>query len=190
VKSTAGSRHHPREPCRGILTSERQGRRRGRILALVAGLVVACGRTGPDIEEELRNYLTRTESWRPAEAEAAGAVRRILRTEFVDAAEVYHEIAASRPRVIAHLRNARAYKPRAKMIADLHQRYIRGWVELLAAYAAIEDGLDAGDSGKLARGRQAIEAWRGAIVGVADGLREMMGRVGVDMPGGPERPRG
>jgi hypothetical protein len=132
---------------------------------------------------DLRAYLARTQSWAPVEAETARTIDRILKTQFVDEAEVRRQIADSRPRVLAHLQALRSYQPRSKEVAAVHARYVEAWERLLGGYDAIEQGFSSGDYTKLARGREAMEAWREAMVAVARQLRELMQHFDVEASG-------
>ena len=132
---------------------------------------------------DLRAYLARTKAWAPVEAESARTIQRILRTQFVDEAEVRRQIADNRPRVLAHLEALRGYTPVSQDIARVHARYIAAWEKLLAGYDAIEEGFSSGDYTKLARGREAMEAWRDEIVAVAADLRSLMQHFGIDADG-------
>jgi len=155
--------------------------------ALVAALAVAavgCQSTPPAATRiDLRAYLARTQSWAPVEAEAARTIERILKTQFVDEAEVMRQIADSRPRLVAHLQALRAYTPHSKEVARVHAHYVEAWERLLAGYDAIERGFSTGDYTQLARGREAMEAWRAGIVPVAHELRELMEHFDVDASG-------
>ena len=157
------------------------------LAALVLGsLVLACQSSSTATRTDLRAYLSRTKSWAPVEAEAARTVGRILKTQFVDEAEVRRQIADSRPRLLAHLESLRAYTPHSKDVARIHARYMAAWQRLLGGYDAIEEGFSSGDYTKLARGREAMEAWRAEIVGVAEDLRELMEHFGVESTGAVE----
>ena len=148
--------------------------------ALMLGIFFAgCG--PPDTTRiELRAYLARTKSWAPVEAEANRTITRILATQFVDEAEIRRQIADSRPRILTHLERLRGYAPRSPDIARIHARYVAAWETLLGGYDAIEQGFSSGDYTKLARGREAREAWRAEIVGVADDLRDLMQHFGIE----------
>jgi hypothetical protein len=117
------------------------------------------------------------------EAETARTIERILRTQFVDEAEVRHQIDDLRPRLVAHLEQARAYQPRTETVARIHERYVGAWQGLLDGLGAIGSGFDTGDYTRLARGREAMAAWRDGLVGVAQDLRALVQQLGVD-PGG------
>jgi hypothetical protein len=153
---------------------------RAAIALAVVCLAAACHTSPAATRTDLRAYLARAKSWAPVEAEAARTIDRILRTQFVDEAEVRRQIADSRPRVLAHLQQVRSYKPQSKDVAEIHERYVKAWERLLAGYDAIEEGFSTGDYTKLARGREAMEAWRAEIVTVADDLRELMQHFGVE----------
>ena len=153
---------------------------RGPVALFVLSLAVGCQTSPAGTRTDLRAYLARTKSWAPVEAEAARTIDRILKTQFVDEAEVRRQIADSRPRLLAHVEGLRAYTPHSKDVARIHARYVTAWERLLAGYEAIEEGFSSGDYTKLARGREAMEAWRAEIVGVADDLRELMQHFGVE----------
>ena len=155
--------------------------------ALVLGVLVAgCGVSPDTTRVELRGYLARTRNWAPVEAEANRAIKRILATQFVDEAEIRRQIVDSRPRILTHLEHLRGYAPRSKDIACIHARYIAAWETLLGGYDAIEEGFSSGDYAKLARGREAMEAWRREIEAVARELRELMEHFGIERPGALE----
>ena len=153
---------------------------------VLLSLVVACQGAPTATRTDLRAYLSRTKNWAPVEAEAARTIGRIMKTQFVDEAEVRRQIADSRPRLLAHLESLRAYTPHSKEVARIHARYVAAWERLLAGYQAIEEGFSSGDYTKLARGREAMEAWRAEIVGVANDLRELMEHFGVEPAGAVE----
>jgi len=157
-----------------------------RVAAVCLLVVTGCRGEADEARTDLRAYLAHTKSWAPVDAEAARTIDRILKTQFVDEAEVRRQIADSRPRLLAHLEGLRAYSPRSKDVARIHARYVAAWERLLAGYAAIEEGFSTGDYTKLARGREAMEAWREDIVTVADELRELMEHFGVDGSGAVE----
>ena len=145
--------------------------------------VVGCRATADETRTDLRAYLARTRTWAPVDAETARTIDRILKTQFVDEAEVRRQIADSRPRLVTHLEHLRAYEPRSKDVTRVHARYVASWERLLAGYQEIEDGFSSGDYTKLARGREAMDAWRADIVAVADELRDLMEHFNVE-PGG------
>jgi hypothetical protein len=159
--------------------------RRSAALVLLS-FAIACQTSPTATRTDLRAYLSRTKSWAPVEAEAARTIGRILKTQFVDEAEVRRQIADSRPRVLTHLESLRAYTPHSKDVARIHARYVAAWERLLGGYDAIEEGFSTGDYTKLARGREAMEAWRTEIVGVAGDLRELMEHFGVESTGAVE----
>jgi hypothetical protein len=146
---------------------------------LLAGLV-GCHAAPSETRTELRSYLVRARSWAPVEAETARTIKRIFDTQFVDEAEIRRQIADSRPRVLAHLQHLRDYAARSPDLARIHARYVAAWERLLAGYSAIEEGFSSGDYTKLARGREAMEAWRAEIVAVADELRQLMEHLGIE----------
>jgi hypothetical protein len=149
-------------------------------LALLAG---ACASSPGTVRTELEVYLHRTADWAPIEAETARTIERILRTQFVDEAEVRRQIDDSRPRILGHLERVRAYAPRAAPIAAIHTRYVQAWEGLLAGYDAIERGFSSGDYTQLARGRDAMGAWREGLIGVAASLRDLRQRVSPETNG-------
>lgn len=146
----------------------------------VAVLIAACSKPPGVVRSEVRAYYGRLQTWAPVEAETERAIERILRTQFVDEAEVRRQIADDRPRVLAHLERVRAYQPQSEEVKDVHARYIAAWVGLLGGYDAIEQGFGTGDYTKLARGREAMEAWRAEIADVARTLRDLMQRFDVE----------
>jgi uncharacterized membrane protein YccC len=164
---------------------------RVRLTILLSVLALGCQASPAATRIDLRAYLARTKTWAPVEAEAAHTIERILRTQFVDEAEVRRQIADNRPRVVAHLQALRAYRPQSPEVVRIHDRYVKAWEQLLAGYDAIEEGFTSGDYTKLARGREAMDAWRATIVSVADDLRELMQHFGVEPAGAVEsRARG
>lgn len=159
------------------------------LVYLAAGLaasVVACGAPPAALRVDVQAYVERSRSWAPIEAETAQTLDRILQTQFVDEAEVLRQIAESRPRIVSHLDAARVFEARSEPVRDIHRRYIQTWELLLRGYEATERGFSSGDFSQLARGREAIAAWRDGIVTVAQELREIMKRVGADAGGSPE----
>jgi hypothetical protein len=143
----------------------------------VLAAVAACSPPPGAIKEDLATYLERSQTWAPLEAETAKTIERVLRTEFVDAAEVQRQIADSRPRLLAHLDRVRAYTPRLAPIKRIHARYISAWQLLLGGYDAIEEGFSSQDYTKLARGREAMARWRKTLEDVATDLRELQERI-------------
>jgi len=149
----------------------------------LATAVLACNGPPNETRVDLSAYLARTKAWAPVEAEAANTIVRILDTQFVNEPEVLHQIAESRPRVLAHLAELRDYHPRSQEVAHVHARYIEAWQTLLDGYDAIEKGFSTGDYTNLARGRKDLETWRDTIVDVARELRDLMEHFGVDANG-------
>ncbi len=139
----------------------------------IAAAVTACGRTASAERTDVQAYLERMRAWAPVEAEAARAVERILATEFVDEAEVLHQIEESRPRIVAHVEHVRAYAPRTDRVRAIQNRYVSAWESLLEAYRQIEAGFATGDYTKLARGREAMVVWRDGMLDVARRLRSL-----------------
>ena len=151
-------------------------------LALVL-LALGCGGPPGAMRADLQAYLARMKSWAPVEAETERTIERILRTQFVDEAEVRRQIRDDRPRALVHLERVRAYAPRSKDVQHIHARYVSAWEDLLGGYDAIEQGFTSGDYTKLARGREAMEKWGVGIADVARQLRDLMQHLGVE-PGG------
>ena len=115
---------------------------------VIALALSGCASSSGTMRTDVEAYLARAESWAPVEAETARTVKRILETQFVDEAEVRHQIADSRPRVLAHLDQVRAYVPRVSPIARIHERYTETIKRLPADpfdFSAIETALAAGD---------------------------------------------
>jgi len=146
-------------------------------LALAAG---GCGSSSSETQSDVRAYLQKTTGWAPIESETARVLERILATQFVDEPEVLHQIQESRPRILAHLQVVRALAPTNPRIQKINRIYVSAWEGLLAGYAAIEEGFSSGDYTKLARGREAMAAWRDGIMDVARELRELASEVGVE----------
>ena len=144
-------------------------------------LAVACTTSSVDLRADVQAYWQRMSAWAPVEAETARTLERILATQFVDEAEVRHQIADSRPRLVAHLERAEGYVPRTPPLERLHRRYVGAWHALLAAYHAIEDGVTATDQLKLARARLAMLQWRATIRAVARELRSIAHASGVTL---------
>ena len=157
-----------------------------RLAAATIMLAVACAGAPAGIGPEVDAYLRRADGWAPVEAETAQTIERILRTQFVDEAEVRRQIADNRPRILAHLEHIRGYTPRTPAIARIHARYREAWERLLAGYEAIEQGFTNGDYTQLARGREAMGAWRDGLVDTAAELRELRQRAGPDASGATE----
>jgi hypothetical protein len=147
---------------------------------LLAVVLVACGTPPAAVRNDLRTYIQASKSWAAVEAETAQTLDRILATQFVDEGEVLRQISDSRPRVIAHLERVRTYTPRSEAVREIHERYMAAWQTLVQGYEAIERGFSTGDYTNLARGREAMAAWRDGIVSVARDLRELMQRFGVE----------
>ncbi len=150
-------------------------------IALAAlGFLVGCRPGKAAVRLDLRAYLQHMQEWAPVEGETARTLERILATQFVDEAEVRHQIVDSRPRIRAHLARIRAYQPRTPPVQRIHARYIHAWRRLLAGYDAIEAGFASGDYTRLARGREAMAAWRDGIAEVARALRRLADELGVE----------
>jgi hypothetical protein len=125
------------------------------------------------LRADLTLYLQRANDWAPVEAETARTIDRVLATQFVDDAEVRRQITADAPRVAAHLARVEAVAPTSQELRDVHARYVGAWRDLSAGYTALLRGIDAGNARDLAAGREAMEAWRESIVGVARDLRRL-----------------
>lgn len=147
---------------------------------------MACQPSATATRTELRAYLARSKTWAPVEAETERTIERIFRTQFVDEAEVRRQITDSRSRIVAHVASVRGYTPHTPDLARIHERYLAAWEHLLGGYDAIETGFTTADYTKLARGREAMEAWRADIVSVADDLRALVQHFGVDASGAVE----
>lgn len=154
---------------------------RGACLVLSLALLAdGCGASSRETRNDVRAYLQKTAGWAPIESETARALERILATQFVDEPEVLHQIHESRPRILAHLQVVRALAPKDPRLQKINRTYVSAWEGLLTGYAAIEDGFSSGDYTKLARGREAMAAWRDGIKDVARELRELASEVGVE----------
>jgi len=154
-----------------------------RLLALPCLAIVAASCSTPPaaVRADTLAYLQKMNSWAPVEAETARTLERIMATQFVDEAEVLRQISESRPRVQRQLDAATAYEPRTADVRRIHATYIKAWRTLLDGYASITTGFEHGDQEKLASGRQAMLQWRDTIVEVAEELRALRDRVGVEM---------
>jgi hypothetical protein len=141
--------------------------------------LIGCGTPPGALRIELKAYVERSKEWAPIEADTARTLDRILQTQFVDEAEVLQQIADNRRRVRSHLEAVRGVVPASGRLRAIHERYIEIWETLLRGYEAIEQGFGSGDYIKLARGREAMTAWRDGIVRVARDLRDLMERYGV-----------
>jgi len=150
------------------------------LLLSIALVASGCTSSSAEMRGDVRAYLQKTAGWAPIESETARVLERILATQFVDEPEVLHQIEESRPRILAHLQVVRALAPRNPRIHEINQSYVRAWEGLLGGYAAIEEGFSSGDYTKLARGREAMAAWRDGIMDVARELRELASEVGVE----------
>ena len=147
--------------------------------ALFAIVALGCGAPPGAERADLQAYLERTKGWAPVEAETARTLERILATEFVDEAEVRHQIDDSRPRILTHLERVRAYTPRSEAVQRIHETYIKAWQSLLEGYDAIVAGFTSGDYTQLAAGREGMARWKDGIVRAARDLRELSQRLGV-----------
>ncbi len=152
-------------------------------VVVVMMVVAGCARQPALTRTDVDAYLRRTEDWAPVEAETAQTIERILRTQFVDEAEVRRQIAQSRPRIAEHLERVRTYTPRSAELATVHRRYVAAWDALLAGYDAIEQGFSSGDYSLLARGRNGMAEWRQELIQVAGELRTLRQSVGADGEG-------
>lgn len=147
--------------------------------AFLALTIIACNPDAQTLRADLTLYLQRANDWAPTEAETARTIDRILATQFVDEAEVRRQVGADAPRVTAHLERIQAVHPASPEVRDIHQRYVSTWRRLDAGYAALLRGLDTGHVPDIAIGRQALEAWRDGIVGVAGELRRLRADTGI-----------
>jgi hypothetical protein len=150
------------------------------IILLATCATLGCSSPSTAVRADLTAYLRLMATWGGIEAETARTLERILKTEFVDEAEVMHQIADSRPRIAAHLERIRADTPRTDPVRRIHAAYVATWERLLTGYDAIEKGFSTAEYGNLAHGREAMAAWRDGLVQVARDLRELAQRVGVD----------
>lgn len=156
------------------------GRRAAAVAFVVATAALGCGSTSTGTRNDVRAYLQRAAGWAPVEAETARTLERILATQFVDEAEVRHQIADSRPRIVAHLERVRNVPAPSGRLATINDKYVKAWEELLTGYGQIEEGFSSGDYTKLARGREAMAAWRDGLIVVARELRQLASEVGVE----------
>jgi hypothetical protein len=148
------------------------------LVVLVAALACSSPQTQA-LRADLTLYLQRANDWAPAEAETARTIDRILATQFVDEAEVRRQVTADAPRVAAHLARIQSVTPSTQDVRDVHDRYVGAWRDLAAGYTALLHGLDTGNVPDIAKGRQAMEAWREDIVGVARDLRRLKDQAGL-----------
>ena len=154
------------------------GHRLGLCFLMIASLGCASSRSGA-LRSDIERYLQQMSSWAPIEAETARTLERILATEFVDEAEIRHQIADDRPRVLAHLERARAYSPQTATLQELHRTYLTAWQQLLDGYAAIELGFASGDYTNLSRGRESMASWRDGLVRIARQLGDLAEHEGI-----------
>ena len=157
-------------------------------MSLLPLIAIACAssRSGA-LRSDLERYLQQMATWAPVQAETARTLERILATEFVDEAEIRHQIADDRPRVLAHLERARGYSPQTATVQDLHRTYLAAWEQLLDGYSAIERGFSSGDYTNLSRGRDDMTAWRDGLLRVAQQLGELAEREGIPIT--PSKPQ-
>jgi hypothetical protein len=147
---------------------------------LFLGAALACSSPSDQaLRADLTLYLQRANDWAPVEAETARTIDRVLATQFVDEAEVRRQITADAPRVTAHLARIEAVAPTSQELRDVHARYVGAWRDLSAGYAALLRGLDTANVPDIADGREAMEAWREDIVGVARDLRRLKAQAGL-----------
>src|SRR5258708_37983166 len=97
---------------------------RRRVGALAIGLVVAaaCHSSDGSVAADVQAYLGHAQMWAAVEGETARTIERILRTQFVDEAEVRRQIADARPRIAAHLQSVQSYSTRTAESAQIHRR--------------------------------------------------------------------
>src|SRR5262245_11630565 len=115
-------------------------------LILTVLTISACGGTDHSaVRHDLTRYLRHVNDWAPIEAETAATIDRILRTQFVDEAEVRRQIAGDAPRVAKHLRALRAVLPETREVRDIHARYVETWTALAAGYDSVLRGLTTAD---------------------------------------------
>lgn len=150
------------------------------IVVIAVAAVAACHRTDGSVAADVQAYLGRAQAWAAVEGETARTIDRILRTQFVDEAEVRRQIADARPRIAAHLESVHGYSPRTPELERIHAKYIAAWEELQAGFAAIENGFDSGDYTLLARGREAMARWKETVLEVARDLRRLADEHDVD----------
>jgi hypothetical protein len=125
----------------------------------------------PPSSADVQDYLEHLRSWAPQEAEIGRAISRLLRTEFVDAAEVGRNVRDTLPRIDRQIALLRPYQPRSERLTEVHRTHLNAWNDLRDGYLAIERGMDSGDQAPLAAGRRALLAWRETVRRVADELR-------------------
>jgi hypothetical protein len=150
------------------------------VLPGVLALLAACSAPPAALRADTLAYLQKMSSWAADEAETARTLERILATEFVDEAEVLRQISDSTPRVQSHLAEAEQYQPRTSEVRQIHAVYVGSWRTLLDAYGSITAGFATGDQSKLAHGRDGMARWRDAIMRVAQELRDLRDRTGID----------
>ena len=155
-------------------------------LLVVAALACSSSRSGA-LRSDLEQYLQQMSAWAPVQAETARTIERILATEFVDEAEIRHQIADDRPRILAHLEAARVFAPHTQTVQELHRNYLEAWQRLLDGYAAIELGFSSGDYTNLSKGRDNMAAWRDGLLRVAQQLRALAEHEG--LPTTPSQPQ-
>jgi len=143
-------------------------------------LAAGCSSDAEGTRVELVEFLRVLNAWAPADGAAAGAIERVLATQFVDDAEVRHQVTELSARVSAHLAKVAAYHPRSPEVAALYTRYRGAWEQLSGGCAEIEAGLDQGVPERLAGGREALEAWADSLASMARDTRRLAERVGVD----------
>ena len=155
---------------------------RGVPFLVVLAIALACRTPSGDVRADTERYVGQMSGWAPIEGETARALERILRSQFVDEAEVRRQIEESRPRILAHVAQLKKYQPQSEPVRRIHRLYVSAWEALLGGYDAIEVGFSSGDHKKLARGRESIAIWRDTMVDVARRLRELREDVGVAAP--------
>lgn len=154
-------------------------------ILLVTTASSGCHPTRSGVQADLGAYIAKLGQWQPVEAASSSAIARILRTQFVDEAEVRRQIGEDAPRVQAHLKDVRAYEPATRDVRAIHARYVSAWVTLRKGYGDLLRGLDTGDASSLAAGRSALEEWRRLILETAADVRRLSGGQTAGMPPGP-----
>lgn len=152
-----------------------------RVACLVAVVAYCCQPEGAAVRADLIDYIRVLGEWATDEAETSSAISRILRTHFVDEAEVRRQITEDLPRVHRQVDRIRLVKPTTNRLRAIHERYINAWTRLSEGYSAILRGLDTGDASSLAAGRAELEQWRDLMVALAVDVRRLANQVGVEI---------